>query len=89
VESTVGRGSTFHFTVSFGLQKWPAQMIPEKPVFLQDLSVLVVDDNATNRRVLEEMLKNWRCRLATADSGLAALQMMGRKVALKHSLRRR
>jgi len=77
VESDVNKGSVFHFTVRLGLQKGPImRTVPEKRENLQDLSVLVVDDNATNRRILEEMLKSWRMRPTVADSGAAALQMM-------------
>ena len=77
VESTVGKGSSFHFTVRFGLQKGPSvPKIPAEPEFLRDLRVLVVDDNATNRRILEEMLRDWGMRPATADSGRMALQKM-------------
>ena len=61
VESEAGKGSMFHFTVSFALVKGldPATVVPDE-VDLQDLPVLVVDDNATNRRLLEEMLLTWR-----------------------------
>jgi PAS domain S-box-containing protein len=77
VESEPGVGSTFHFVVPFGLrQESGGRVIPEKPAYLQDLRVLVVDDNAANRSILEEMLKNWRMRPDTADSGRTALQMM-------------
>ena len=77
VESTVGRGSTFHFTVRFGLQKGlPVLMVPEEPGFLQELSVLVVDDNATNRGILAQMLKKWRMRPVTAENAVTALRMM-------------
>jgi PAS domain S-box-containing protein len=77
VESEVNKGSVFHFTIRLSLQKGPImRTVPEKLENLQDLSVLVVDDNATNRRILEEMLKSWRMRPAIADSGAAALQMM-------------
>ncbi len=77
VESEVGKGSTFHFTVRLGLQKGPpVRQVPEKLANLEGLRVLVVDDNATNRRILEEMLKNWRMQPAMADSGQAALEMM-------------
>jgi CheY-like chemotaxis protein len=40
------------------------------------LPVLVVDDNATNRRILEEILTKWGMRPATADSGFLALDML-------------
>ena len=77
VDSEVGKGSSFHFTALFGLQKGPAvRYLPEKLENLEGLRVLVVDDNATNRRILEEVLRNWRMRPSTADSGQAALEML-------------
>jgi signal transduction histidine kinase/CheY-like chemotaxis protein len=77
VESEVGKGSTFHFTVRLGLQKSvPVRLIPEKLTNLAGLRVLVVDDNATNRRILEEVLQNWDMRPTTTDGGAAALQKL-------------
>jgi signal transduction histidine kinase/CheY-like chemotaxis protein/HPt (histidine-containing phosphotransfer) domain-containing protein len=77
VESEVGQGSVFHFTVRLGMQKeLPVRQVPEKLANLDALRVLVVDDNATNRRILEEMLNNWRMRPATADGGVSALEML-------------
>jgi len=77
VESEVGQGSAFHFTVRLGERKEPpVRQLPEKLANLEGLRVLVVDDNATNRRILEAMLKNWRMRPATADGGLTALEML-------------
>jgi PAS domain S-box-containing protein len=79
VESQVGSGSTFHFTARFGLQDASAEKSPEPaPVKLQNLPVLVVDDNATNRRILEEMITNWRMRPVAAANGAAALKAMKR-----------
>ncbi|HCE46744.1 MAG TPA: hybrid sensor histidine kinase/response regulator [Lentisphaeria bacterium] len=77
LESEVGRGSKFHFTIKLGITQFPSvRQIPEKLENLHDLKVLVVDDNATNRRILEEMLKNWRMKPTTADGAQSALQMM-------------
>ena len=60
VESEAGRGSTFHFTARFGLcGPAPAAGRQRSRTHLHDLPVLVVDDNATNRRILEEVLGNW------------------------------
>src|SRR5690606_29712959 len=60
VESELGRGSRFHFTISLGLAKEEdAEGAPREPACLQGLPVLVVDDNATNRRILEEILRAW------------------------------
>jgi len=79
VESEVGKGSTFHFTARFGEAKdtW-TPLLAAEPAQLEDLSVLVVDDNATNRRILEEMLTSWRMKPALADSAQAALLALER-----------
>ena len=81
VESEVGRGSTFHFTARFTLQTDAAARITTELAELQDLPVLVVDDNATNRRILEQMLTRWRMRPTTADGGPAALTEIERALA--------
>jgi signal transduction histidine kinase/DNA-binding response OmpR family regulator len=79
VESEFGRGSAFHFTVRLGVQKGPpVRHVPEKLANLDGLRVMVVDDNATNRRILEEVLKNWRMRPVSVDGGEAALEMMAK-----------
>ena len=72
VESEPGMGSTFHFTARFGLPAHPPQTEP-KTVHLRDLRVLVVDDNATNRRILEEMLQSWNMQPDAVDGGHTAL----------------
>jgi PAS domain S-box-containing protein len=59
VESTPGQGSTFHFTVRLGRgQPSAGRMLPD-PSRLHGLRVLVVDDNATNRRILHDQLTAW------------------------------
>ncbi len=77
VESVEGRGSMFHFTARFGL---PAVVAPEPPpagaVELRGRRVLVVDDNATNRRILREMLHRWEMEPTEAANGPAALEQM-------------
>ena len=74
VESEVGRGSTFHFTVQFGLQRPSlARRFPLLSAELVGLRVLVVDDNATNRRILNDVLRQWRMQPMLVDSGIAAL----------------
>ncbi|MBZ5592796.1 MAG: response regulator [Acidobacteriia bacterium] len=73
VESEVGKGSTFHFTATFGRAAEAATRTAPDLASLENLRVLVVDDNATNRRILQEMLTSWRMRPATAASGAAAL----------------
>jgi two-component system, sensor histidine kinase and response regulator len=78
VESEAGKGSTFHFTARFSPQTGAAAKPPIEPVDTRGLPVLVVDDNATNRRILEEMLINWGMRPIVVGGGQAALAEMER-----------
>jgi signal transduction histidine kinase/CheY-like chemotaxis protein len=77
VRSEEGKGSEFHFTVRFDLQEgMMAKQVPAALKSLQDLAVLIVDDNETNRYLLQEMLANWDMKPMLADGGLAALNAM-------------
>jgi signal transduction histidine kinase/DNA-binding response OmpR family regulator/putative methionine-R-sulfoxide reductase with GAF domain len=77
VESVVGQGSTFHFTVRFGSQHEDVdQRAPAATARLRNVPVLIVDDNATNRRNLHELLTHWDMRPSSVDSGPAALAML-------------
>jgi two-component system, sensor histidine kinase and response regulator len=77
VESVVGQGSTFHFTARFGVQRRAlTTFMPSERVEVRDLPVLVVDDNATNRRILHEMLTHWGMRPTTVESGPGALNIL-------------
>jgi two-component system sensor histidine kinase/response regulator len=74
VESSEGKGSTFHFTARFAAVQMKAP--PASPALeaeLQGLSVLIVDDNETNRRILFEMTRGWGMRPSAAESGAIAL----------------
>ena len=73
VESEVNRGSKFHFTAELGVAQNAAPAELENPVSLHDVQVLIVDDNATNRRLLAEMLTRWGMKAAVAADGPAAL----------------
>jgi signal transduction histidine kinase/ligand-binding sensor domain-containing protein len=74
MESTEGKGSAFHFTASLGVGKVTEPSLEMAPGALAGLDALVVDDNATNGRILEEMLTNWGMRPTVAESGTAALE---------------
>jgi signal transduction histidine kinase/CheY-like chemotaxis protein len=77
LESEPGRGSAFHFTVRLGLQPSAVnEAAPPVPVKLLDLPVLVVDDNSTSRKILEEMLANWKMKPIAVDSGPAAIEAL-------------
>ena len=72
VESQPGLGSTFQFTAWLDVEQAGAAE-PRKWRSVTDLPVLIVDDNATNRRILQEMFANWRMRPIAVDSAAAAL----------------
>jgi len=74
-ESTPGKGSKFEFTVT--LEKTELQApAPQQPESVADARVLVVDDNATNRLILEEMLSNWGMRPTTAARAADAIDLL-------------
>ena len=78
VESKVGEGTTFHFTARLGEAKpFAAESTSREVLSLRDLPVLVVDDNGTNRKILDAMLKHWLMRpemAASGEEGLATLE---------------
>ncbi len=74
IESAEGKGSTFHFTARFGLGTPAAPARPE--IDLTGMPVLVVDDNATNRRILQETLTRWGMVPTMAEGGREALAAM-------------
>ncbi len=79
VESEVGRGSTFHFTARLGLPQQPAaRLTRQEPSVLQGMTVLVVDDNATNRRILKEVLQSWKMLPTLVSSAPEALVLLER-----------
>src|SRR5713226_3390200 len=73
VESQPGQGSTFQFTARFEVQPPGMETPPTRWRNLTDLPVLIVDDNATNRRILEEVLTNWHMRPVAVVGGASAL----------------
>jgi two-component system sensor histidine kinase/response regulator len=97
VESRVGQGSWFHFTIPLGL---PVPTVPEEPempvssyptlpsapagagsgpwVDIEALPVLVVDDNATHREILAEVLSGWRMSPRCAAGAEEALRELER-----------
>ena len=71
LESEVGVGTTFH--VSLDLRLAPAEAAATTSVPLPDISVLVVDDNAINRRIFHDLLVHRHMRPTVVESGAAAL----------------
>jgi two-component system, sensor histidine kinase and response regulator len=78
LESREGSGSTFHFTIpceSAGADP-PYAGDSGDSVDLRGITALIVDDNATNRRILEEMLSRWGVRTTSTDRGIIALEFL-------------
>jgi signal transduction histidine kinase/DNA-binding response OmpR family regulator/HAMP domain-containing protein len=74
LESEPEKGSTFHFTITVSVPATRAiTAAPTDPAPLQGVRVLIVDDNATNRRLLTEFLRGWRMRPVAVADGPAAL----------------
>src|SRR5262249_7246273 len=72
-ESEPGKGSTFCFTIKIGVQTDAVSSVPDPELSrLECLPVLIVDDNATNRLILTEVLSSWGMRPTAVDGGLAA-----------------
>jgi PAS domain S-box-containing protein len=69
VESLPGQGSTFFFTAAFGLGTGKAKKHLAPAQALRGLKVLVVDDNATSREILQEMLESFGLEVTQAASG--------------------
>jgi CheY-like chemotaxis protein len=77
-ESHEGSGSTFHFTAQLGLASGLSTSMPAPVASMAGLQVLVVDDNATNRRILAEQLTALGLVVTTADGARAALTELWR-----------
>ncbi|ALO35480.1 hypothetical protein CMT41_12700 [Colwellia sp. MT41] len=74
VSSTVGQGSNFSFTVSLAKSKQARIVLPD--VDINNVPMLIVDDNATNRLVLKAQLEHWGAIVYEADGGLSALALL-------------
>lgn len=75
VESVPGQGSRFWFTAVLQKQKDKSYLL-EIPREIQGLRVLVVDDNSTNRIVLNSMLQSFGCRPSVVESGMEAIRIL-------------
>ena len=74
VESEFGEGSKFQIELSLGIDQSETDLAkPTSRIDVQGIRVLIVDDNATNRRILKDMLTNWGMNPTTTSGGDAAL----------------
>ena len=78
VESEPGKGSTFHFTAQLGEATEMAREERPLAVALMGQRVLVVDDNATNRRILDSVLRKWGMTPTVVENAQRALEELKR-----------
>jgi two-component system, sensor histidine kinase and response regulator len=78
LDSEPGKGSQFHFVARFEIARDAVEPISPTPNNLRNLHVLVVDDNATNRFILSEILASWQMRATAVDTATAALESLQR-----------
>jgi CheY-like chemotaxis protein len=81
VESDLGKGSTFWFTVQFEKRPHHALAVEPEVASLQGLSVLIIDDNATSRASLAYHLASWGMTIQSAEGGQQALALLDAAVA--------
>ena len=82
VESVPGTGSTFHFTVELARASVAAESSASAAEgLLRGVPVLIVDDNAASRRILEETTAYWEMAPAAAESGREALERLAQAAA--------
>jgi CheY-like chemotaxis protein len=76
-ESTLGKGSSFHFTARLAESRASsaAKLRAPAPSDLDNVKVLIVDDNRTNRRILEGIVSRWGMRPSVASDGEEALAL--------------
>ncbi len=80
VESEIGRGSSFHFMVNFEISPNNRRIALADFETLKSKRVLIVDDNFTNRKILEETLKNWHMQTAAAAGATAAFKLINESI---------
>ena len=83
LESVPGTGSTFHFTAVLGVGSAPEHAEPQH-LDLGGMLVLVVDDNATNRRILEAQLSAWHMQPILAADARTALDLLTHAANARH-----
>jgi signal transduction histidine kinase/DNA-binding response OmpR family regulator len=89
LESEVGCGTQFHFTLQCKCSDATVELgTVAPPEVLRGVKVLIVDDNRTNRRILEGILKRWEMKFTSVEDGDTALEELSaaREVAEPYAL---
>ena len=80
IESTPGKGSTFHFTADFGKSSSLETLARKTSSTLHNVSLLVIDDNATSVNIITEITSSWAMETVSADSASAGLRVLEQAV---------
>jgi two-component system sensor histidine kinase/response regulator len=80
-DSQLGKGSVFHFTARFGVSEDSQSMLPATLDDIKGMRVLIVDDNATNRLIYNEIATSWGMQATTAESGDEAIKIADQALA--------
>ena len=83
VESELGKGSTFFFTIRLPKSQKPPRLVHDGLESLYNLRVLIVDDNATNRQILRHQIFAWEMQRGSAAGGHEALRLLREAAAQK------
>ncbi len=81
IESAPGKGAVFHFTAALKKDPSPKPKLQTAQPSLEKVPVLIVDDNATNRKILWETVTQWGMKPESAEGALAALKLLKQKEA--------
>ncbi|MBL4752779.1 MAG: response regulator [Flavobacteriales bacterium] len=80
VESTVGKGSAFHFEINYALEvnqcKKYLLSVPEEQLDSRGLKVLIAEDNKLNIMLLREILMDWHYEVVTVMNGVEAVKAL-------------
>jgi two-component system sensor histidine kinase/response regulator len=76
MESELGKGTTFCFTVQIGIGIATLPAVPLDVSQLAGVSILIVDDNATNRRILGESVIRWEMIPTVVEGAVAAMEAL-------------
>ena len=76
LESTLGEGSTFHFTAVFGVSTETQTALQDRLSTLRGVSILAADDNPTSRKLLKGLLSNWGMNVTVVADGKQTLQAL-------------
>ncbi|WP_286232830.1 response regulator [Thalassotalea sediminis] len=83
VESQLGEGSTFGFTVGYEPVE-QSEIVATQALMIEGQNVLVVDDNALCLSVLEDLLKQFGCKITTTDNAITALELIDNAILMQH-----